>query len=63
MYYLLGNLDPKLRSSLKSIQLLCVARNPIVVKYGIEEILKPIVKSVQALEKVYKSFWACLCEL
>ena len=63
VYYLLGNLDPKLRSSLKSIQLLCVARNPIIVKYGIEEILKPIVESIQALEKVYKPCWVCLCEL
>lgn len=53
VYYLLGNLDPKLRSSLKNIQLLCVARNPIIVKYGIEEILKPIVESIQALEKVH----------
>jgi hypothetical protein len=52
VYYLLGNLHPKFRSSLKSIQLLCVARNPIIVKYGIEEILKPIVKSIQKLEKV-----------
>ena len=52
VYYLLGNLHPKFRSSLKSIQLLCVARNPIIVKYGIEEILKPIVGSIQKLEKV-----------
>ena len=52
MYYLLGNLHPKFRSSLKSIQLLCVTRNPIIVKYGIEEILKPIVESIQELEKV-----------
>ena len=52
VYYLLGNLHPKFQSSLKSIQLLCVARNPIIVKYGIEEILKPVVESIQELEKV-----------
>ena len=51
VYYMLGNLHPKFRSFLKSIQLLCVARNSIVVEYGIE-ILKPIVESVQKLEKV-----------
>lgn len=58
MYYLLGNLDPKLRSSLKSIQLLCVARNLVIVKYGIEVILKPIVESIQALEQVNKIMYA-----
>ena len=52
VYYMLGNLHPKFRSSLKSIQLLCVARYPIIIKYGIEEILQPIVKSIQELEKV-----------
>lgn len=52
VYYLLGNLEPRLRSSLKSIQLLCVVKNDIVVKYGIEAILKPIVESIQALEQV-----------
>ena len=58
---MLGNLDPKLRSLLKSIQLLCVTRNPIIVKYGIEEILKPIVESIQALEKVYKLILLGIC--
>ena len=52
MVSVLGNLDPKLRSSLKSIQLLCVAKYPIVVKLGIEEVLKPIVEDTKALEKV-----------
>ena len=52
VYYLLGNLHPKFRSSLKSIQLLCVARNPIIVQYGIEDILKPVVESIQELEKI-----------
>ena len=52
VYYLLGNLDPKLRSTLKSIQLLCIAKYTVIVKYGIEEILRPIVESVQKLEMV-----------
>ena len=52
VYYLLGNLHPKFRSSLKSIQLLCVARNDIIVKYGIDEILKPVTESIQELEMV-----------
>lgn len=52
VYYLLGNLHPKFRSSLKSIQLLCVARNSIIVKYGIAEIFRPIVEAIQELEGV-----------
>ena len=52
-YYTLGNLDPILRSSLKNIHLLCVAKYEMIKKYGIEEVLKPIVKSILELEKVF----------
>ena len=51
-YYTLGNLDPILRSSLKNIHLLCVAEYKVIKKYGIEEILKPILDSILDLEKV-----------
>ena len=44
-----------LRSSLQNIHLLCVAKYEIMKKYGIEEVLKPIVESVQELEKVQES--------
>ena len=50
-YYTLGNLDPILRSSLKNIHL-CVAEYNVIKKYGIEEILKPILDSLLDLEKV-----------
>ena len=56
---MLGNLHPRFRSSLKSIQLLCVARHSIVVKYGIAEILQPIVEAIQELEEVWRG--ACKC--
>ena len=52
VYYSLGNLDPRYRSSLKSIQLLSAVKYDIVVKYGIEEILKPTVEAIKKLEKV-----------
>lgn len=52
VYYTLGNLDPKFRSSLKSIHLLSIAKYEHIVEYGIEELLKPVVEDVLKLEKV-----------
>lgn len=50
LYYTLGNLDPKLRSSLKSIHLLSIAKYELIIRYGIEELLKPVVHDVLKLE-------------
>lgn len=50
-YYTLGNLEPKLRSSLKGIHLLSIAKYEHIVKYGIEELMKPVVEDVLKLEK------------
>ena len=52
VYYTLGNLHPELRSSLKSIQLLCAVKYSFVVKYGLNEIFKPVVEAILELEKV-----------
>lgn len=51
-YYTLGNLDPVLRSSLKNIHLLCIAEYGLIKKYGIENVMKPIVEALLELEKV-----------
>ena len=51
-YYNLGNLHPKYRSSLDSIQLLAVALVSDIQRYGVDAILEPIVEEVKALEKV-----------
>ena len=51
-YYTLGNLPPRLRSALKSIQLLTVCKYTDIVHYGIDIILEPIVESVKQLEEV-----------
>jgi hypothetical protein len=52
LYYTLGNLDPKLRSSLNSINLLSIAKYEYICKYGIEELIKPVIDDVLELEKV-----------
>ena len=51
-YYLLGNLSPYLRSQLKSIQLLAVAKAQVIVKYGADAILEPIMNDIKKLEQV-----------
>ena len=58
MYYTLGNLDLKYRSSLKSIQLLSVVKYTLVVKHGIGKILEPVVEAIKELEHVDKCMHA-----
>lgn len=52
LYSTLGNIDPKFRSTLHTIQLVAVLRTSLITKYGIGEILKPFVRSIQKLECV-----------
>lgn len=52
-YYTLGNLDPVLRSTLKSIHLLSIAKYEVICKHGIDEFLKPIIDDVLKLEGVF----------
>ena len=52
IYYVLGNLHPKLRSMLKGIHLLNVTYYKFIVKYGIDAVLEPIVDAVKSLEEV-----------
>ena len=52
-YYMLGNISPKYRSSLKSIQLVAVAKSKDVSKYGIDRVLEPFMKDIQCLERVH----------
>ena len=40
-YHTLGNLHPKLRSSLKTIQLIAVVTSHNLAEYGFEKVLKP----------------------
>lgn len=49
---MLGNLHPKHRSSLNSIQLLALVKADLLNTYGMDKVLEPIVKDIQKLEKV-----------
>lgn len=52
LYYTLGNLDPILRSTLKSIHLLSIAKYEVICKYGIDELLEPVITDVLKLKRV-----------
>ncbi len=52
-YYLLGNIEPKLRSSLKCIQLIACVSTENLEKYGFDMILKPFIQEANTLSKVY----------
>ena len=52
LYYTLGNIEPKLRSKLQSIQLLCIVKDVFVQQYGIDAILAPFVEEIKLLEDV-----------
>lgn len=52
-YYILGNVRPQLRSKIKNIQLLLLAKYSTVVEFGIDKMLEPIVEDVKKLESVW----------
>lgn len=51
-YYLLGNVNPRLRSKINNIQLLLLAKYSSVAKFGIDKMLEPIVEDIRKLESV-----------
>lgn len=53
-YYTLGNIDPLYRSQLKCIQIVSIARRPIVKKYGTDVILQAFMNDLSLLEQVSK---------
>lgn len=52
VYYTLGNIDPKYRSQLDSIQLLLIATTPVIKQYGIDALLEPFMNDLAYLEQV-----------
>lgn len=52
-YFTLGNLHPKYRSTLKSIQLLALIKNEHLKQYGMDSVLRYITADVAKLEKVW----------
>ena len=51
-YYMLGNVNPKLRSRLKVIQLIACVTYPNLEKYGFDKVLRPFIEDVNKLSKV-----------
>ena len=49
-YYTLGNLHPKLRSTLDGINLLAIVKVSVIQTYGIDAILEPFVDAIRKLE-------------
>ena len=47
--FTLGNIRPKYRSSLRTINLLIVATVPVITKHGLNEILQPLMHDLQTL--------------
>jgi len=46
---MLSNIHPKKRSKLKGIQLLAICKVVMIKRYGIHQVLKPIVDDIKAL--------------
>ena len=51
-YYVLGNIHPRLRAGLQTIQLVAVVKSDHIAQYGIDEVLQPFMADIQKLEKV-----------
>ena len=51
-YFSLGNIHPKYRSTLSSIQLLALVKVEVLHVYGMDRALEPIVHDIQKLEEV-----------
>ncbi len=56
-YYVLGNLHPRLRSTLRSIQMIAVVTSSNLAKYGFEKVLQPFIRDANILSKV------CACHI
>lgn len=55
-FYMLGNIQPMLRSSLKCIQLIACITTPLLQKYGYHVVLKPFIRDVNRLPEVHITY-------
>lgn len=51
-YYVIGNVEPRLRSSLRNIQLIACVTTPLLQKYGFEKVLRPFIDDANKLSNV-----------
>ena len=61
-YFTLGNMRPQLRSSVKAIQLIALAKTSYINQYGISPILQCITNDILQLEKVNKQLIKTIIE-
>ena len=54
-YYTLGNISPKHRSSLRSIQLMAILKSNDLQRYGPDKVLECFMNDIKILERV------CVC--
>ena len=52
-YYVLGNIQPKYRSTLKTIQLISVVTYPLLKEFGYGSVLQPFINDMNRLRKVF----------
>ena len=50
-YFTHGNIHPKFRSTLKSIQLLAISKSKHIKEYGIDKVLNVVIDDIILLEK------------
>ena len=70
-YYMLGNISPKYRSTLRCIQLLAIVKSSILQQYGPDKILEPFMDDIKSLEHVRNYYvivhvcarLVCVCKL
>ena len=51
-YFTLGNISPKYRSRLSSIQLLALVKSDHINTYGMNNILRPIIEDIKKLVSI-----------
>ena len=52
LYFTIGNISPKLRSSLRCIQLIACVTTPLLDQYGFRKVLQPFIDDVNRLAEV-----------
>lgn len=51
-YFVLGNISPKFRSKLSTIQLVAIIETTILKQYGMDAVLQPIVQDIKKLVSI-----------
>ena len=54
-YFTLGNIQPKFRSKLSSIQVVTIVKTTLISQYGIDAVLKPFIEDLKKLVSEYVS--------